>query len=167
MELFYGFTTTTIGNGNKASFWDDSWVDGIRPKVLAPSIYAISRQKTSSVRNAITDDAWVRHLDTSTDLSVQHLQEFTTLLGHTSQLILHDDISDSITSKLTCNRVYSCSSAYSGHIEGTIRSNMDRVVWKIWAPLSAKSSYGSSSKTELGLVTDSHDADGQMVAFAP
>jgi hypothetical protein len=34
-------------------------------------------------------------------------------------------------------------------------------------PLSAKSSHGSSSKTEFGLVTDSHDADGQMVAFAP
>jgi hypothetical protein len=45
MELFYGLTSITIGNGNKASFWVDYWVDGISPKVLAPSIYAISRQK--------------------------------------------------------------------------------------------------------------------------
>jgi hypothetical protein len=107
MELFYGLTSITIGNGNKASFWVDYWVDGISPKVLAPSIYAISRQKTSSVRKAITDDAWVRHLDNSAGLSIQHLQEFTTLWGHTSQLILHDDtrtplLGCSLAMKSTC-----------------------------------------------------------------
>jgi hypothetical protein len=42
MELFYGLTSVITGNGNKASFWDDSWIDGVSPKVLAPSIYAIS-----------------------------------------------------------------------------------------------------------------------------
>jgi hypothetical protein len=110
MELFYGLTSITIGNGNKAPFWDDSWVDGTSTKVLASSIYEISRQKTSSVHKATTDDAWVWHLDTLAGLSVQHLQEFTTLWGHTSQLILHDNIPDSITWKLTSNRVYSCSS---------------------------------------------------------
>jgi hypothetical protein len=36
MELFYALTSVTIGNGTKASFWEDSWVDGISPKVLAP-----------------------------------------------------------------------------------------------------------------------------------
>jgi hypothetical protein len=36
MELFYALTSVTIGNGTKASFWEDSWVDGINPKVLAP-----------------------------------------------------------------------------------------------------------------------------------
>jgi hypothetical protein len=56
MELFYGLTRVTIGNCNKASFWDDSWVDGISSKVLAPYIYVISRQKTLSVRKATTDD---------------------------------------------------------------------------------------------------------------
>jgi hypothetical protein len=45
MKLFYALTRVNIGNGNEASFWDNSWVDGISPKVLAPSIYAISKQK--------------------------------------------------------------------------------------------------------------------------
>jgi hypothetical protein len=47
MELFYAFTSVTMGNGIKVFFfWEDPWVDGVSPKVLGPSIYAISRQKT-------------------------------------------------------------------------------------------------------------------------
>jgi hypothetical protein len=41
MELFYALTSVTIGNGTKASFWDDSWVDGISTKILAPSFMRI------------------------------------------------------------------------------------------------------------------------------
>jgi hypothetical protein len=76
MELFYAFTSMIIGNGTKASFWEDSWVDGISPKVLALSVYAISRQKTWSVSKAINDKPWVRQLDISVGLNVQQLQEF-------------------------------------------------------------------------------------------
>jgi hypothetical protein len=78
MELFYVFTSVSIGNGYKPSFWEDSWADGISPKVLAPSIFAISRQKSWSVYMAITNDAWVRQLDISAGLSVQQLQELPT-----------------------------------------------------------------------------------------
>jgi hypothetical protein len=53
MKLFYALTRVNIGNSNKASFWDNSWVDGISPKVLAPSIYAISKQKNWCVRKPL------------------------------------------------------------------------------------------------------------------
>jgi hypothetical protein len=33
MELFYALTSVSIGNGYKPSFWEDSWADGISPKV--------------------------------------------------------------------------------------------------------------------------------------
>jgi hypothetical protein len=58
MELFYAFTSVTIGNGTKASFWEDSWADGISPKVMAPSIFAISQQKSWSVYKATNNDVW-------------------------------------------------------------------------------------------------------------
>ncbi|XP_071681384.1 uncharacterized protein [Lolium perenne] len=104
MELFHALTKVNIGDGNKASFWHDPWTDGLNPKCIAPSIFAISSKKGSNVRNAIVDNAWVLHLDTSAGLSVQNLQEFTTLWLHTSQLTLHDDIPDSIIWKLTNKR---------------------------------------------------------------
>jgi hypothetical protein len=75
-----------IGNDNKASFWDDSWVDRVSPKVLSPSIYAISKQKTWNVLKAITNDAWVLQLDIPAGLSVQHLQEFTEICRVTLEI---------------------------------------------------------------------------------
>jgi hypothetical protein len=90
----------------------------------------MSNKKGSNVRNAIADNAWVLHLDISAGLSVQNMQEFTTLWSHTSQLTLHDDVPNSIISKLTNNGSYSFSSAYMAQFAGTIRSCMDSIVWK-------------------------------------
>jgi hypothetical protein len=130
MELFHALTKVNIRDGNKASFWHDPWVDGLSPKCIAPSIFAMSNKKGSNVRNAIADNAWVLHLDISAGLSVQNMQEFTTLWSHTSQLTLHDDVPNSIISKLTNNGSYSFSSAYMAQFAGTIRSCMDSIVWK-------------------------------------
>jgi hypothetical protein len=48
-ELFAAATKVTIGNGDKALFWDSSWLDGRRPKDIAPLIYNISKNKSSTV----------------------------------------------------------------------------------------------------------------------
>jgi hypothetical protein len=138
MELFHALTKVNIGDGNKASFWHDPWADGLSAKCIAPSIFAMSKKKGWNVRNSIADNAWVLHLDTSAGLSVENLQEFIKLWSHTSQLTLHDDVPDSITWKLTNNGAYSCSSAYKAQFAGTIRSCMDSIIWKVWAPPKCK-----------------------------
>jgi hypothetical protein len=46
LEIFCSLTKVTIGDGNKASFWDNPWAHGLCPKCIAPSIYAISKRKT-------------------------------------------------------------------------------------------------------------------------
>jgi hypothetical protein len=138
MELFHSLTKVTIGDGMKASFWYDPWADGLSPKCIAPSIFALSSKKSWNVRDSITDDAWVDHLDTSEGLSVQNLMEFTKLWSHTSQLHLRANAQDSIVWKLTTNGAYSCSSAYKAQFAGTIRSCMDAIVWKAWAPPKCK-----------------------------
>ena len=40
--------------------------------------------------------------------------------------------------KLTTDGAYSCTSAYKDQFTGTIRSNMNSIVWKIWASLKCK-----------------------------
>jgi hypothetical protein len=138
MELFHCPAKATIGDGSHASFWNDPWADGISPKCIAPSIFALSNRKMLNVRNSITDNASVLHLDTSGDLSVQHLQEFTNLWAYTLQLNLRDDVLESIIWKLTDNGAYSCSSAYKVQFAKTILLCMDSIVWKIWAPPNCK-----------------------------
>lgn len=138
MELFHALTKVNIGDRNKASFWHDPWADGLSAKCIAPSIFAISKKKDWNVRNSIAENAWVLHLDTSAGFSVQNLQEFITLWSHTSQHTLHDDVLDSIIWKLTNNGAYSCSLAYNAQFAGTIRSCMDSIVWKDWAPPKCK-----------------------------
>jgi hypothetical protein len=138
MELFASLTKVTIGDGNKASFWNDPWADGLCPKCIAPSIYAISKRKTWNVRKSINNEAWILHLDISAGLSVQNLHEFTLLWQHTSQITLQDDVPNSIVWKLTANGAYSCSSAYKAQFAGTIRLSMEAVVWKAWAPPKCK-----------------------------
>lgn len=42
MDLFHVLTKVTIGDGTKVSFWESAWLDGLRPKHVAPLIYDIS-----------------------------------------------------------------------------------------------------------------------------
>jgi hypothetical protein len=36
IELFYAATTIVLGNGCKTSFWHAPWLDGLKPKDIAP-----------------------------------------------------------------------------------------------------------------------------------
>ena len=53
MELFHTATTITIGDGQKAPFWESAWLHGLRPKDVAPLIYTISKKKNCRVYRAI------------------------------------------------------------------------------------------------------------------
>jgi hypothetical protein len=57
MELFYAATTITIGNGNIAPFWHSPWLNGKKPKDIAPLIYEASTRKKWSVKQATLDNA--------------------------------------------------------------------------------------------------------------
>ena len=49
-ELFAAATKVTIGNGEKALFWESSWLQGMRPKDIAPLIYEVSKKRRFSGR---------------------------------------------------------------------------------------------------------------------
>jgi hypothetical protein len=59
MELFYASTTISIGNGEIAPFWDSSWLNGKKPKDIAPLIYEASTRKKWKVKHALTNNAWI------------------------------------------------------------------------------------------------------------
>ena len=43
--LFVGCTTVSIGNGKEMSFWHSGWLQGPRPKDIAPHLFKITDQK--------------------------------------------------------------------------------------------------------------------------
>lgn len=45
MDLFYAATSITVGNGQKTLFWEAPWLDGNKPKDLAPLIFEASKTK--------------------------------------------------------------------------------------------------------------------------
>jgi hypothetical protein len=51
--------TSCYEDGTKALFWDAAWAEGLNPKVITPSIYAISKEKSWGVPKAVTNDTWV------------------------------------------------------------------------------------------------------------
>jgi hypothetical protein len=51
-ELFKACTSITTGNGEKAQFWHDNWLDGIVPCQLAPEIFKLARWKKLTVKEA-------------------------------------------------------------------------------------------------------------------
>jgi len=62
-QLFAAATTITVGNGDKISFWESAWIQGRRPRDMAPAVYNISTRKNRNLREALENNNWVRDLD--------------------------------------------------------------------------------------------------------
>ena len=95
-NLYAATTRGTICDGHRATFWESPWVDGIHPKDIAPKIFDLSRKKRSSVRSSLTDNTWVRNIDTSQGLTFEHIEQFATLWEKLSNVILTPGVDDAI-----------------------------------------------------------------------
>ncbi|XP_062195259.1 uncharacterized protein LOC133898569 [Phragmites australis] len=42
-------TTVSLDDGNKAKFWDDQWLNGVAPKLIAPSVFNLVRRKNNTI----------------------------------------------------------------------------------------------------------------------
>ena len=133
-DFFAAATSVTVGNGHVAKFWNSSWLDGMRPQDLAPGIFDLSRRKNCSVKQALTNNTWISHIDISNGLTIDHVQQFANLWEKVAQVTLAEDMEDSIIWKFTKDGSYSASSAYKAQFEGLTTSAMVLSVWKVWAP---------------------------------
>lgn len=52
-QLFRLCTAVTIGNGERARFWESAWLEGRAPRDLAPNLYKLAWRKNLSVREEI------------------------------------------------------------------------------------------------------------------
>ena len=116
--LFAVVTTIKIGNGAKASFWYSAWIQGRRPKNIAPTIFNFSKHKNKTVQEALTNNIWVRDINLAAQLSVTHLQQFFILWGLITAIPITPEVEDTISWKLTRDGLYTTASAYRAQFYG-------------------------------------------------
>ena len=58
-NIFAAATKVLFGNGIRASFWESAWLDGMRPKDIAPKIFDLSKRRGCSVQKALDNNFWV------------------------------------------------------------------------------------------------------------
>lgn len=136
--FFYASTSITIGNGARAPFWESPWLNGRKPKDIAPLIFDVSKRKNWKVREALREGAWIGKIDMTTTFTADHVRQFFTLWIALREVHLSEDVEDSILWKHTISGDYSASSAYNAQFLTITRSAMYKVVWKAWAPPKVK-----------------------------
>jgi hypothetical protein len=101
MEFFYAATTITVGNGRIASFLHSPWLDGRKPKDIAPSIFAIATRKNLAVHKAYLHEFWIAKLNTSADISLNQINEFVDLWMRVNEVHLVEGTPDCMIWKIT------------------------------------------------------------------
>ena len=137
-EFFAAATRVTIGNGEKAKFWSDPWLEGCCPKDMAPLIYSISTSKNATVSKALYNNWWISKINMDEGLTVDHITQYIALWGKLENVHLAPDEPDSIVWKLSNNGCYSAKSAYMAQFLSLTSSVMPTLVWKPWAPPKCK-----------------------------
>lgn len=121
-----------------ANFWHSHWIEGKSPKSIAPAIFAASKRKNRTVREALTSNSWIRDINLLHLTSGDHLRQYVelwTLIHNRTPL---GQQRDTITWKLTLTREYTKKSAYRVQFLGAAKSFFNETIWKCWAPPKCK-----------------------------
>jgi hypothetical protein len=137
MNLFYESIDLHVGNGETTLFWHTPWLDGHKPKDIAPSIFKISKKKSFLVHKGLEQDFWTSNLSFVDGITVDHISEFTNLWTKIQEIHLTNE-PDHITWRLSNNGAYSSSTAYLAQFDTTPNSFMIPDVWNNWEPPKCK-----------------------------
>jgi hypothetical protein len=75
--LFAACTTITLGNCHKTLFWSSSWLQGRRPRGIAPLLFEKTRKKKRTVAEVLRDDAWIWDLNYRSGCKFYNCTPFT------------------------------------------------------------------------------------------
>jgi hypothetical protein len=117
-----------------SSFWSSPWLSGAKYNDIAPLIYEASTRNKCKVNQALLVNAWVAKIKMDANLTAQHIHEYITLWAQLQRIQLVDHIEDTITWNTTTNGEYCSTAAYKAQFFGSMATNMNKLVWKNWAP---------------------------------
>lgn len=126
-----------IGDGKGAIFWDDPWLNGARPRDLAPLIYEAcgNNSKTMSVASGLQNQAWARGINLN--LGEAGLRQFLLLCDSIQGVTLGEE-QDLFQWKWTGSGIFSAKSAYKAFFEGREEMAGVDLIWNLDAPAKCK-----------------------------
>jgi hypothetical protein len=136
--LFAAWTTIVLRDGKKTSFWDSGWIQGRRPKDIAPTLFQASRKKKRSVYDAQSNNNWIHNLSFNGQVTNDLLDAFVELWSLVQAVHLQPQQEDTIIWKLTKSGTYSATSAYKAQFLGCAATPTISSIWKSWAPPKCK-----------------------------
>jgi hypothetical protein len=127
---FGKLTTITIGNGKIAPFWYSLWLDGEKPKDIAPLIFEVSKRKRCTAAQALHNKGWVQNIKMDTNFTVQHIHEYLGLWLRLQDVHINDGFADTIVWNLNSIGEYLSALAYEAQFFGATLTNFNKMVWK-------------------------------------
>ena len=109
-----------------------------RPKDIAPDVYSMSTRKNRKLHEALADNQWIRDIALHPTITSHHLQQFVDLWLIVRDVHLSPGVADTIRWKWTSNGEYSASSAYRAQFLGLVKTKLQPLIWKPWAPQKCK-----------------------------
>ena len=79
--LFVACMAISVGDGNRMSFLHSGWLQGCRPKDIAPNLFKITRPKNRTVAATLQRHTWIRDIRRADGLALVHVHEFFKLWG--------------------------------------------------------------------------------------
>uniref|UniRef100_J3M6H9 Reverse transcriptase zinc-binding domain-containing protein n=1 Tax=Oryza brachyantha TaxID=4533 RepID=J3M6H9_ORYBR len=121
-------TEIFLGDGKKAHFWEDNWLNNRSPRGLAPNLYKLAKRKQLLVSRALENNSWLYSLRQLT--TMQEIDELVSLGGLLQEINLLQDVPNNIRWKLTNNGTYSSKSAYEVQFTGSYSPTCSGKLWK-------------------------------------
>lgn len=138
-QMFFTSTYVEVGDGRKALFWSDCWLQGQSIMQIAPCLFnAVGPRikKKRTVSEALHGDRWTR--DITGALTVQVILDYLHIWDLTRDIHLDADQRDRICWKWTPDRQFSTSSAYSAFFIGQHPTEGAKILHKTRVPAKCK-----------------------------
>lgn len=127
LQLFAACTKISVGNGQLARFWKDRWLNGVAPAEMAPLLFRLTKRKSLSVAEALSNGCWLRGLSRiSSEEELHQFLQLWVLVDHVQLL----DQPNTIWWQYSSSGVYSASSAYDVQFTGRLLQPHLENVWK-------------------------------------
>ena len=137
--MFQASIYVELGNGRKALFWTDRWLQGKSLVDVAPSLCRVIGpriKKTRTVAQALQANRWTK--DISGALTVQVILDYLLVWDLMRGVNLVDDRPDRLCWKWTADKVFSSSSAYRSFFIGQHPVEGATLLRKVRAPAKCK-----------------------------
>ena len=137
--MFQASIYVELGNGGKALFWSDRWLQGKSLIDLAPCLVDVvcgRIKKKRTVAQALQNKQWIS--DITGALTVQVLLEYLQVWDRLQGVRLQENQPDKICWKWTSDKMFSTSSAYLAFFIGQHPIEGARILRKTRAPVKCK-----------------------------